>query len=35
MLQWNSKFACVVLVALALASLVALTKGGGPVNFTW
>jgi hypothetical protein len=35
MLQWNSKFASVVLVALALASLVAFAKGGGNVNFTW
>jgi hypothetical protein len=36
MLQWNSKFASVVLVALALASLVALVHGGdGGVNFTW
>jgi hypothetical protein len=36
MLQWNSKFASVVLVAAALASLVALCRGGGGgVNFTW
>jgi hypothetical protein len=36
MLQWNSKFASVVFVALALASLVAMVRGGGgSVNFTW
>jgi hypothetical protein len=37
MLQWNAKFASVVLVAVALASLVALLRGGsgGGVNFTW
>lgn len=38
MLQWNSKFASVVLVAAAIASLVGLVKGlggGGGVNFTW
>jgi len=36
MLQWNSKFAVVVLVALALAtSFAALKFGGQSVNFTW
>ena len=36
MLQWNSKFALVVLVALALATMFASLKlGGGSVNFTW
>lgn len=34
MLQWNSKFAVVVLVAVALAAMVAAAHGGG-VNFTW
>jgi hypothetical protein len=35
MLQWNSKFASVVLVAVALAAMVALARGGGGINFTW
>ena len=36
MLQWNSKFALVVLVAVALAAMVALVhSGGGGINFTW
>jgi hypothetical protein len=36
MLQWNSKFASVVLVAVALAATFALVRGGGGgVNFTW
>ena len=38
MLQWNAKFASVLLVAAALASLFALVHGlgdGGSVNFTW
>ena len=35
MLQWNSKFASVVLVAVALAAIFAAAKGGGGINFTW
>jgi hypothetical protein len=36
MLQWNSKFAVVVLVAVSLATAFASLKlGGGSVNFTW
>jgi hypothetical protein len=36
MLQWNSKFALVVLVAVALAAMLAQAHGGaGGVNFTW
>jgi hypothetical protein len=36
MLQWNSKFAVVVLVAVALAAMVAAAHGGpGGINFTW
>jgi hypothetical protein len=38
MLQWNSKFAVVVLVAVALAAMVAAAHGfgdGGGLNFTW
>jgi hypothetical protein len=37
MLQWNSKFAVVVLVAVALAAMVAQLHGfdDGGVNFTW
>ena len=36
MLQWNSKVASVVLVAVALAAMFAAAKGhGGGVNFTW
>jgi hypothetical protein len=37
MLQWNSKFALVVLVASALAAVFAMALGGdgGAVNFTW
>jgi hypothetical protein len=35
MLQWNSKFALVVFVAVALASLVARAHGGGDTNFVW
>jgi hypothetical protein len=38
MLQWNSKFAVVVLVAVALAAMVAGFHGfgnGGGLNFTW
>jgi hypothetical protein len=36
MLQWNSKFASVVLVAVALAAMIALARAGaGGVNFTW
>jgi hypothetical protein len=36
MLQWNSKFAVVVLVASALAAVFAMAYGGGgAVNFTW
>jgi hypothetical protein len=36
MLQWNSKFASVVLVAVALAAMIAAAHGGsGGVNFTW
>lgn len=38
MLQWNSKFAVVVLVAVALAAMVAKANGfddGGGLNFTW
>jgi hypothetical protein len=39
MLQWNPKFAVVVLVAVALASMVARAHGfsGGysGINFTW
>jgi hypothetical protein len=36
MLQWNSKFALVVLVAVALAAMVASVHGsGGGPNFTW
>jgi hypothetical protein len=37
MLQWNSKFAVVVLVAVALAAMVAQAHGAGDggVNFTW
>jgi hypothetical protein len=36
MLQWNSKLASIVLVALALAATFALARGGfGGVNFTW
>lgn len=37
MLQWNSKFAVVVLVAVALAAMFAFqaSVGGGGVNFTW
>jgi hypothetical protein len=36
MLQWNSKLAYIVFVALALAAMFALARfGGGGVNFTW
>ena len=37
MLQWNSKFAVVVLVAVALAAMFALVHigVGDSVNFTW
>jgi hypothetical protein len=38
MLQWNSKFAVVVLVAVALGAMVAQLHGfsdGGGLNFTW
>jgi hypothetical protein len=35
MLQWNPKFASVVLVAVALAAMIAYAHGGGSVNFTW
>jgi hypothetical protein len=35
MLQWNSKLASVVLVAVALAAMIALARDGGGVNFTW
>ncbi|MDX6425074.1 MAG: hypothetical protein QOD52_479 [Gaiellaceae bacterium] len=36
MLQWNSKFASVVLVAVALAATFAFAHGvGGGINFTW
>jgi hypothetical protein len=38
MLQWNSKFAVVVLVAVALAAMIAQFHGfgnGGGLNFTW
>lgn len=37
MLQWNSKFAIVVLVAVALAAVFAFQAhfGGGGINFTW
>jgi hypothetical protein len=34
MLQWNTKFASVVLVAVALAAMIALARSGG-TNFTW
>jgi hypothetical protein len=35
MLQWNSKFAVVVLVAVALAAMLAQAHHGGGINFTW
>ena len=37
MLQWNSKLAFVVLVAVALAAMLAKAHGGhdGGINFTW
>lgn len=35
MLQWNSKFAVVVLVAVALAAMLALAHHGGDTNFVW
>jgi hypothetical protein len=38
MLQWNSKFAVVVLVAVALAAMIAAAHGwsdNGGANFTW
>ena len=37
MLQWNSKFAVVVLVAVALAAMFAFQAfgGDGGLNFTW
>jgi hypothetical protein len=38
MLQWNSKFAVVVFVAVALAATLAKVSGfddGGGLNFTW
>jgi hypothetical protein len=38
MLQWNSKFAVVVLVAVSLAAMLAGFHGfgdGGGLNFTW
>jgi hypothetical protein len=35
MLQWNPKFAAVVLVAVSLATAFATFKLGGGTNFTW